>query len=293
MLRATLSEKSTAIRATGTAMASDAPSDRSENRSAARDRAARDEVSDRMRAKASARCGRSRRSASERSDALSRASAASSASSAPSAVANSAASPDATIATRIATNGRHRFAGARERAPDGCRPKQPLLPAPHGRARAIGPVRVVVAEHVERAMNDESRQLLPDASDRSASRWRARRRAQCRCRRRRDAPPSVPSAAPSANEMTSVGPAWPRCRLLSRAICACGHERDRDQRIPNALGAEHGGRDALDAGGRECGARTPSAETSTMMLMAGSSRLELLASSCELRPRAPQARAAR
>jgi hypothetical protein len=37
---------------------------------------------------------------------------------------------------------------------------------------------------------------------------------------------------------------------------ARGHERDRDEGIPNTLGPEHGGCDALDPGGGERDART-------------------------------------
>src|SRR6476646_8209769 len=80
--------------------------------------------------------------------------------------------------------------------------------------------------------------------------------------------------APRANEMTSVGPECRRWCLLSRAI-----SRVDTNVIETSASDAPSARSTADAMSftrpDASGVRTPSAETSTMMLMAGSPRLDL------------------
>src|SRR4051812_24805860 len=78
----------------------------------------------------------------------------------------------------------------------------------------------------------------------------------------------------SANEMTSVGPEWPRCARFNRAMCR-GETSAMDTRASRTRSARStpSARSLMRA--RASGVRIPSAVTSTMRLTMRTSRLGL------------------
>src|SRR5688500_16947008 len=81
----------------------------------------------------------------------------------------------------------------------------------------------------------------------------------------------APGRGPSANEMTSVGPAWPRCFRLSRAMCGADTSvtETKASRTRSAFSTEIA---TARIRARDKGARVFSAATSTTRLTKSSSR---------------------